>query len=452
LLFISVVAATAASTGCANILEDDWLLETPHLATPYERPPEEQIEVSSFDELKAEMLKLIMGHESAGQFVIYSYDGGDVQADIDRACRDIMNVHPIGVYAVSMISGVATRIVSYFEVDISIEYRKTRQQLESIVNVSTLRYLRTELLSIISEYRDEAVFRTSLQVTEDDIIRFVREAYYQNPRRIVMLPVTAIEIFPATGDDRIFELRFVNIRPAGLMLQFGTSLTLSVRRHAELAVGDTDSEILLSLVNNLIASISFDEGMARTISVHGAQNLAATAYGALQNGNAVGEGFAMAFKAICDELEFDCRVVLGELDGMIHAWNIVALYGDFYHIDIAMGAANGIETAFLKTDADFIERYTWDTENHPRCEGTLTYEDIVGEEEPDETENGDNGENDYNGDNRGDGSNGNNGDNVASGQQNGESGGGTEPPDGGTEEPPGQSSSDDNGNGESTGT
>jgi len=383
---ILILTATLAAAGCTSLLEGYTETVARHASTPYERPPEEQIEVAGYDELMAEMLELIMHHEDSGSMLASSYDG-DVTADVARACSEILNEHPVGAYAVANITGETKRIVSIYEIEVSIEYKRTKDQLDSLVNVATLRYLKTELQSAMSNYRDEAVFRTSLSITEEDIIGFVREAYYENPRTIVMLPVVAVQTFPADGEDRIFELRFGNIEQAGILRQYGTSLaTRYVRRNAELAVGDTDAEILLSLANNLIASTRFDVGTAQAISIHGPQNFAATAYGALANGNAVGEGFAMAFKALCDELGFDCRVVLGYHDGMVHAWNIVYLSRDFYHIDVAMCDANGIETAFLKNDSDFGEHYSWNTENTVSCKGTMTYEDIVGVEEPEESD------------------------------------------------------------------
>jgi hypothetical protein len=101
----------------------------------------------------------------------------------------------------------------------------------------------------------------------------------------------------------------------------------------------------------------------------------------------------MAFKALCDELRFDCRIVLGLRDGMVHAWNIVALYGEYYHIDLAMSGVHGIEISFLRTDADFLEMgYEWDMEGTVRCEGTLTYEDIRPEEPEEYDEGQENGE------------------------------------------------------------
>jgi len=375
-----------------SILEGDTFAESPHLSTPYERPPEVQVEVSDYSELKAAMLEFVIEHEDTGVIVIYSYDGDDVQADVNRACDEIVGNDPVGAYAVAEMTGLVTRIVSKYEVNIKIDYKRTKQQVESYVNVSTLRYLRIELLNVMSDYQDEAVFRATLDITTGDIAELVKETYYQNPRRIVMLPAISVEAFPETGEDRIYELRFGNIDRPSILREYGSSLALYVRRNAFAAGGENDAEILLSLAENLMGSCVYDAGTAKTISVHGAQNFAATAYGALVKGSAVGEGFAMAFKALCDELEFDCQVVLGSLDGMIHAWNIVLLNGAYYHIDVAMCAVNGIETAFLKTDADFAEHYSWDRSKTVACEGTMTYEDVVGVETASPTDSGQDGE------------------------------------------------------------
>ena len=156
-LAIVLMVLVVALIGCANLLEDDVLTVRPHVAEPIDRTPQEQIEVSNFHELKEAILDFIMEHENGGQLIIFTYDGDDVMSDVERASFEIMTEHPIGAYAVADISGVATRIVSYFEIDISIEYKRTLQQMDSIINVSTLRYLRTELLSVMREYRDDAV-------------------------------------------------------------------------------------------------------------------------------------------------------------------------------------------------------------------------------------------------------------------------------------------------------
>ena len=362
--------------GCATILEDDMRAESLHKVTTNERPPEEQVEITDYSQLITAFLEMVKQHETAAVLVVYRYDG-DVQTDVAKAADEIMRNDPITMYAVAEIAASVNRIVSIFEIDVRIEYKRTREQVASIVNVSTLRYLRTELMSIMSEYREEAVFLTSLRITEEEMIAVINDSYYQNPRSIVIMPVTVIEIFSTDESDMIIEIRLSNIELPRVLQQYGESLTRSVRLNALAAEGENDAEILLSLAQNLIDASDFDEGTARTISEHGVPNLAATAYSALVRGTAVGEGFAMAFKALCDELGFECQIVLGHFNNMVHAWNIVSLYGSYYHVDLAMCAHNGIETAFIKNDDDFANSYTWDTENTVECNGSLTLDDIT---------------------------------------------------------------------------
>jgi len=379
ILFISFIFSGIILIGCTNLLEFDREIRTEHQSAPYVRPPIEHITVSNYDELITTILGFIMEHETEFLFLYHQDEGEDVQAEVLRAINEIQYEHPIGAYAVAGISAETTRIVTHFEVEIEVEYKRTRDQLESIISVSTERAIQLHLLANMSEYKEEVVFRTRLQIDENIITELVRNTYYENPRQIVMLPIVTVETFPEEGPDRIYEISFGNIESPMMLQRFGELLTIYVQRNAELATGNTNSEIILSLVERLKESTTFNEGAARTVHVHGAQNLAATAFGALVRGNAVGEGFAMAFKALADELSIYCQIVLGYHDGMIHAWNIISLYGNYYHVDVAMCVVNSIENAFLKTDDDFEEmNYTWDRENTVICAGELTLDDILG--------------------------------------------------------------------------
>jgi transglutaminase/protease-like cytokinesis protein 3 len=87
----------------------------------------------------------------------------------------------------------------------------------------------------------------------------------------------------------------------------------------------------------------------------------------------VGEGYAMAYKALCDELGLECYVVQGTYNARPHAWNIVGIDGSYYHVDVAMCDVNGMSTAFLKKDSDMKKKYTWDASKYKVCDGPLTY-------------------------------------------------------------------------------
>ena len=382
-----VMLATLPS--CMTMLEDETLVETRHLVTQASRQPPSLTEVSSYDEFKAILLDLIAQRAYTGRIIYNTYDS-DIRGELEKARTEILESDPIGAYAVEDIECAATKIVTYFEVDISIAYKRTKQQIDSIVHVSTLPYLRTELLSILSDYRGEAVIQSSLRgLTESDILGYIKDIYYENPRGIVMMPVAAVETYPEQGDERIFELNLGYIWPPNILASYSAGLAGAVRRYAAAAGGENDGEILLSLAENLIGACDYDDGTAKVLGGHGPQNLTATAYGALVTGSAVGEGFAMAYKALCEYLGYECKVILGYLDGMFHAWNIVELYGDYYHTDVSMCAENGLETAFLKNDIEFGGRYLWSSKT-VKCAGKLTYEEVAGiepeEEEIDEDE------------------------------------------------------------------
>ena len=386
LTLILVVLITAVSFGCEAILVGDTLITSTHVIQQTEIPTKERIEVSNYDDLKLEMLNFVKQHEDSGR--IYASYNGNVVEDVQSACDEIKNNDPLGAYAVSKISGIAIKVVSYFEIDVNIEYSRTKQQVDSIKDVSNQGVLQTDLREAMGNYIEEAVFHTTLNITEEYIDELVKEIYYKNPREIVVMPTVGMETFPDSGEDRIIELRFGYLEQASILSQYGERLSNDVKNHAAMASGGNDPELLLSSVENLIAACGYDYDKVRTIREHGSQNFAATAYGALAKGNAVGEGFAMAFKAICDQLNIDgCIVVLGYRYKVVHAWNIVPLNGAYYHIDVAMCAVNGIKTAFLKTDADLSGIYEWDRGKTVSCNGKLTYEDVAGVEEeeiPDE--------------------------------------------------------------------
>ena len=59
-----------------------------------------------------------------------------------------------------------------------------------------------------------------------------------------------------------------------------------------------------------------------------------TAYGALVEGSAVCNGYAEAMKLLCDLSGVECRMISGTVDGENHAWNLVSIDGEWYHVDV----------------------------------------------------------------------------------------------------------------------
>jgi hypothetical protein len=375
----AVLACLSALTflcGCDNILEDDILNVTAH-QEPVATPSDSIIEAGTFDELKTDILGFVAAYENTGEIrVDISYDG-DIRDDVNLACGQIMNEDPLGAYAVSEITGSSTKIVSYYQVEISIAYRVTEEEFDSIIPISSIRYMQSDLEDKLYEYAPSMVVQTKgITLTNDDAIRYVKEIYYDNPMHIVMMPVTSVEFFPDSGPDQIIVFTFGYTKyEANTLKVMEKSLQKSVQNIAESVSGD-DAMILLDFCRHLTDTVEYDTYTAAS-GEYGDQYIAATAYGALLNRSAVSEGYAMAYKALCDELGINCYVVLGEYDGKPHAWNIVELNGDFYHIDVSMCDTNGLSTSFLLSDTAMAETYKWDETKYKSCDGPLTYDSVI---------------------------------------------------------------------------
>ena len=75
---------------------------------------------------------------------------------------------------------------------------------------------------------------------------------------------------------------------------------------------------------------------ARCLGVSGSTSTLFCAYGCLVEGNAVGKGFADAYKLVLDQLGIDCLVLhdTGAGDDAGTYWNLVNVDGSWYHVDL----------------------------------------------------------------------------------------------------------------------
>jgi len=102
-----------------------------------------------------------------------------------------------------------------------------------------------------------------------------------------------------------------------------------------------------------------------------------TAYGALVKGRAVCEGYAKAMKLLLDKADIPCLIVAGTSRGNNHAWNIVCLDGQYYHVDatwddpvMADGSHILSHVYFNLADEEIQKDHSWDKTLYPACSGT----------------------------------------------------------------------------------
>ncbi len=103
-----------------------------------------------------------------------------------------------------------------------------------------------------------------------------------------------------------------------------------------------------------------------------------TAYGALNNGCAVCEGYTAAAFLILQDFGVKCDMQFGHVKGVpkgsgYHVWNLVQIEGQWYQLDITWNDVDvpGYENMyFLVTDAYMRQTRTWDESAYPHCANT----------------------------------------------------------------------------------
>ena len=100
------------------------------------------------------------------------------------------------------------------------------------------------------------------------------------------------------------------------------------------------------------------------------------AYGALVEGKAVCNGYAQAMKLLCDLAGVECSMIMGKADGENHAWNLIRLDDEWYHVDVTWDDPEPddpdrlLYSYFNLDDTQMAESHIWDAEDYTPAEGT----------------------------------------------------------------------------------
>ena len=375
--FLLCLAVLFSAAGCSGMLEEEYYASEVHLES---EPPvfndTVTSEVKDYAELKTEILRIISAGRAGGtiRFVGYS---GDVERDISDACIDVSHNTALGAYAVFHINFSVNKIVSYYEADINITYKKTQEQIRNIITLTSLEDFSVVLENIMSTGSPYLAIMTSMEGLNAETIRqAVEHVYYTRPVSLLCLPEVTVGIYPENAEEKIVEIALTYPFSGAAREERQVELSDAAGRVARRYVEYSDGRALLNLCDYLSSMVARVEEQPQE-GEETTWDSRATAYGALVERAANSEGIAMGYKTVCDALGIECGVVIGKYNGEEHAWNIVNLNGDYYHVDVANCSVKGIAGVFLKSDDEMVDEYWWNIEQYPSCNGVLNYYDVA---------------------------------------------------------------------------
>lgn len=143
----------------------------------------------------------------------------------------------------------------------------------------------------------------------------------------------------------------------------------------------SDYEKEKAIHDYIVTNVAYDESQDLSPEVY-------TMYGALIKGSAVCHGYAESFRYLGYLAGLEAELVVGEAESrgstIGHAWNIVILDGEAYHVDTTwddpVGATQtSISYAYFNvTDEVLAKDHMWKREDYPECSATkynyFTYE------------------------------------------------------------------------------
>ena len=99
------------------------------------------------------------------------------------------------------------------------------------------------------------------------------------------------------------------------------------------------------------------------------------AYSALTTGKTTCQGYAMTAYKMLKLAGVENKIIIGNLDGVPHGWNLVKLNNKWYHLDVTNNDALGNNKYFLRQDKVLKnDGFTWKESDYPECSEDYNYE------------------------------------------------------------------------------
>ncbi len=377
-LVLAACVAVASVSGCSRILNRPYRSISPHLEQHTIPEDRDYQQVETYLGLKAALVQLIRQHSETGKIRFVNYTG-DPKSDISRACFDIMREDPLGEYAVDYMSPEYTALIS--EASVTITYLPGRES--DILRVGDVRGLVREIDEALKKFDNRLLREVGYFESDTDVGALVREAYYSRPEAAVGQPAVSIALYPESMSGR----------PTGRIVELGfTYPGTPEEMRARVTMADEALRLLLTdmprdlkapkralwLFDKLCATVTFDKVAAQLVQEGKPTGVEDDLYSALVKGHAISDGFALAYKRMCDLADISCQLVTGMRGNIRYTWTVIQLDDGWYHVDPAADAVDGTHDWFLKTDEEMAPVALWNQSGVPQCDATqYTYETIT---------------------------------------------------------------------------
>ncbi|MEA4921455.1 MAG: hypothetical protein VB078_11140 [Clostridiaceae bacterium] len=337
---IALAAALCLLVGCSNS-KGEYYTESVHK----ERDNAELQSVNTSDiagyyTLKGAMLNMVNMGVTEDVLRIGSYNG-DLEADLKSIIQEITTEEPMGIYCVLSISVDQTRVLMYQELTVTIQYKKTPEEIRSVVPVSGEYELHNRLISMLSEFSQKGVFAVQDGAgSSNSIEQDIYSLWMQCGEKAMGLDKIEVNYYPEQSENCILEMALWYGSSAETLEKRSSLVKETAEKICSESTDASESVIPKFIYNYLSNHVLYDNSAQRVVNETKAQQpktVGYTAYGALINHEAAQSGFVLAASVMCDCLGVEHTVETGKVGEDIYSWISLELDGQSYIFDVTAG-------------------------------------------------------------------------------------------------------------------
>ena len=203
---IAALLSLCLLTGCASLLEREYSTSEPHSSKFWESGAAGTLRAENYQDIVNDLLLAIGQHRESVTLRLYDV-GNDVTVaeTLEQATTEIQQETPMGAYAVEYITSSRQSQRGYYEVSVQISYRRTAEQIQSVVNATSTEALYSLLETALDEGRTELAVRIGYwgensRTRVEEIVAQLRE-----DRELTEEPAWTVNYYPAEGTVGLIE-------------------------------------------------------------------------------------------------------------------------------------------------------------------------------------------------------------------------------------------------------
>lgn len=207
LMCMMCVMCVCLLTGCASLLEREYHTVEPHSSKFWESEAAGTLRAENYQDVVNDLLLLIGEHRETATLRLYDYSGElKAKEDLDRAAMEVQQETPLGAYAVQYFTIYVEEQKGYYEAEIQIGYRRTLEQIQSVVSATTPEALYSLLEATITQGRAELAVQIGYWGADGQSRVQAAIDQLRTDLELTEEPQWSVNYYPETGDVGLVEV------------------------------------------------------------------------------------------------------------------------------------------------------------------------------------------------------------------------------------------------------